>query len=128
MVPQVLITDDDADFRNVLCQALDRRGLCLHQAADGEEALQVIGREPIHLVIVDVHMPRVTGLDVIRELAKHANPMPAVLMSAMLDETIRREAARMRAYRVLPKPIRVRQLREIVSGALAETYGWQSPL
>ncbi|SMP76957.1 Response regulator receiver domain-containing protein [Neorhodopirellula lusitana] len=125
MVPNVLITDDDADFRGVLCDALSRRGLHLVQASDGDEALRVIEREPIHMVLVDVHMPKVTGLEVIQVLSERAHRMPYVLMSAMMDEEIEREAARMRAYKILRKPIRLQNLRDIVCGGLAETYGWR---
>jgi DNA-binding NtrC family response regulator len=125
MVPHVLITDDDAGFREVLCDALASRGLHLHQASDGDEALRTIEREPIHMVLVDVHMPRVTGLDVLAVLAERAERIPYVLMSAMMDEEIEREAARMRAYRILRKPIRLQTLRDIVCGGLAETYGWR---
>lgn len=125
MIPNVLITDDDAGFRQTLCDALSDRGLKLHQAGDGEEALAVIGQTSIHLVLVDVHMPRVTGIEVIRELAGRPLRIPAILMSAMVDEAIEREAALMRAYRILHKPIRLHDLREIVWGSLAETYGWR---
>ncbi len=125
MVPNVLITDDDAGFRQTLCDALSDRGLNLHQASDGEEALAMIGQTPIHLILVDVHMPRLTGIEVIRELAGRPLRIPTILMSAMMDEAIEREAARMRAYRILRKPIRLRDLRSIVCGSLAETYGWR---
>ena len=125
MTPNVLITDDDAGFRQTLCDALSQHGLNLHQASDGDEALAVINRQPIHLLLVDVHMPRVNGLEVIRSLAGLPKRIPAVLMSAMLNEEIEREAAAMRAYRVLHKPIRLSVLRDIVCGSLAETYGWR---
>lgn len=125
MIANVLITDDDAGYRETLCDALSRRGLNLHQAKDGDEALAVIEREPIHLALLDVHMPRVTGLEVIRVLSERPGPMPYILMSAMMDEEIEREAARMRAYKILHKPIRLNVLRDIVCGGLAETYGWR---
>ncbi|MEM6366403.1 MAG: response regulator [Planctomycetota bacterium] len=124
MVPQVLITDDDASFRSVLCDVLSRKGLELHQAADGEEALAVIESQSIHMALVDVHMPKVTGLEVISILERRNQPMPCVLMSAMMDETIEREAARMRAYKTLRKPIRAKQIREVVCQGLAQVYGW----
>lgn len=128
MIPKILVTDDDADFRGVVCEALARRGLLVEQAADGDEALHVIEQTPIHMVLVDVHMPRVTGLDVIRVLSQRPNAMPYVLMSAMMDEAIEREAARMRAYKILRKPVRLGQLRDIVCGGLAEAYGWRPPV
>ncbi|KLU01122.1 MULTISPECIES: response regulator [Rhodopirellula] len=127
MIPTVLVTDDDADFRGVVCEALARRGVHTAQAADGDEALRVIEKTAIHMVLLDVHMPRVTGLDVMRILSQRPNSMPYVLMSALMDEAIEREAARMRAYKILRKPVRLGQLREIVCGGLTETYGWRPP-
>ncbi|MCC9656583.1 response regulator [Rhodopirellula sp. JC737] len=127
ITPTVLVTDDDADFRGVVCEALARGGVRTKQASDGDEALRVIERGSIHMVLLDVHMPRVTGLDVMRELCKRPNAMPYVLMSALMDEAIEREAARMRAYKILRKPVRLAQLREIVRGGLVDTYGWHPP-
>ncbi|MEP6167451.1 MAG: response regulator [Rhodopirellula bahusiensis] len=127
MIPTVLVTDDDADFRGVVCEALVRRGVKTEQAGDGDEALRVIEKTAIHMVLLDVHMPRVTGLDVMRILSQRPNAMPYVLMSALMDEAIEREAARMRAYKILRKPVRLGKLREIVCGGLTETYGWLPP-
>ncbi|MEM9365072.1 MAG: response regulator [Planctomycetota bacterium] len=123
-VPRLLITDDDAAYRAVLTDALTRRGMEVAEAGDGDEALAMLDVETFHMVLVDVHMPKVTGLEVIRELATRPEPPPYVLMSAQLDELIEREAARMRAYRVLSKPLRLRQLDDVVRGGLAEVYGW----
>ena len=103
MIPTVLVTDDDADFRGVVCEALVRGGVQTQQAADGDEALRVIEKTAIHMVLLDVHM------------------------SALMDEAIEREAARMRAYKILRKPVRLGKLREIVCGGLAEAYGWRPP-
>lgn len=123
--PCVLVTDDDADFRAIVCEALSSRGLKLLQASDGEEALRLIENQRPHLVLLDHHMPRRTGLEVIEILSHLDQPMPYVLMSAMLDEAIEREAIRMRAYKVLHKPLRVSQIRQIVCGGLADVYGWK---
>ncbi len=124
MTPNLLITDDDSAFRAVLCEGLSRRGFRVTEASDGEEAIEKIERYEVHLAVVDVHMPRVTGLDVIRHVSKIAGP-PCVLMSAQLDDEIRREAARMKAYQVLSKPIRLAQLTDLVCGALADVYDWR---
>lgn len=130
--PNLLVTDDDSAFRQVVSEGLARRGFCVLQASDGQEAIDVIDSSEVHLALIDVHMPRVTGLEVIQ----HVNSRPdrpslrrpaCVLMSAELNEDIRREAERMRAYQVLSKPLRLAELMGIVSGALAEVYGWRPP-
>lgn len=126
-VPNLLVTDDDSAFRQVVCEALRRRGFEVSQAGDGEEAIDVIEAKPIHVVLVDVHMPRLTGLQLLERLVQSPRQLPCVLMSAKLDDEIEKEAKRMRAYRVLSKPFRINQLSDVVCCALAEVYDWRPP-
>jgi two-component system chemotaxis response regulator CheY len=123
-VPNLLVTDDDAAFRHVLCEGLARRGFHVSEARDGQEAMELIGRTKVHLVLVDVHMPRLSGLDVIRQLRDWPERPACVLMSARMDEAMRRQAIEMDAYDVLDKPIPLNRLNETIRNALAETYGW----
>ncbi|QDT06148.1 Response regulator MprA [Rubripirellula lacrimiformis] len=125
LIPNLLITDDDAAFRQVLCEGLVRRGFRVTEATDGQEALDVLGSHEVHVCLIDFHMPRMSGLDVLRHLHSAGQSLPCVLMSADLDDDIRREAAAMRAYRVLDKPVRLKQLSDVVCGALADVYGWR---
>ncbi len=130
IVPNLLVTDDDSAFRSVLRDALVERGFQVTEAGDGEEALDILRQTRVHMALVDLHMPRMTGLEVMRHLTHSPESPLCVLMSAALDDQIRREAEQVRAYRVLSKPIRLQQIRELVSTAMTEVYGWnpaQSP-
>ena len=126
-VPNLLVTDDDKAFRKVVCEGLQRRGFRVIEACDGREALDLIEHSRVHVAVVDVHMPNVTGLDVIRHLHGRPSSLPCVLMSAELNDEIRQEAERMCAYDVLSKPLRLSQLTSVVSHALNDYYGWQPP-
>ncbi len=126
-VPNLLVTDDDKAFRKVVCEGLQRRGFRVIEACDGREALDLIARSRVHVAVVDVHMPNVTGLDVIRHLHERPSSLPCVLMSAELNDEIRQEAERMCAYDVLSKPLRLSQLTSVVFHALNDYYGWQPP-
>jgi len=127
LIPNLLMTDDDSAFRQVVCEGLSRYGFHVTEARDGQEALDLLEQSEVHVALIDVHMPRVNGLDVVRRLSQREGSPPCVLMSAKLDEQIRREAERLQAYRTLSKPIRLRQLTDVVCGALADIYGWQKP-
>ena len=127
VVPNLLVTDDDSAFRQVVCEGLTRRGFHVTEARDGEEALDVIEHNEVHIALIDVHMPRVTGLEVIRHLSTRPKSPPCVLMSAELDEEICREAKRMKVYDVLSKPLRLVQLTTVLGSALDEIYGWSPP-
>jgi CheY-like chemotaxis protein len=126
-VPNLLVSDDDAAFRQVVCEALSRRGFTVSQASDGEQALEVIKHTQVHVLLLDMHMPRLTGLQVMEYMAQSPSGPPCVLMSSAMDEVIEKEAMRMRAYRVLAKPFRLSELSSVICGALSEVYNWRPP-
>src|SRR6266850_6859952 len=68
LTPRLLITDDDRDFRETVAGMLTDRGFETLQAADGEEALQIVCRYEVHLLLLDVQMPRLSGLETIERL------------------------------------------------------------
>ncbi len=124
VTPKLLITDDDQALRCSLGEALERRGFEVLLAADGQEALELLRVSVIHLALVDLHMPRVSGLQLIERL-RHADlRMPCILMSAALDEAVRSEAAQMHVFRVIDKPFRLAEIAQTVRQGLAEHYGW----
>lgn len=124
-VPNLLVTDDDAAFRRAVCEGLVRRGFQVTQACDGQEAIDLLSRTKVHVALVDVHMPRLGGLEVIRHLQQQPTRLPCLLMSAQMDEATRREALAMHAYGVLDKPIPLNRLTTTVCAALTEIYGWR---
>jgi DNA-binding NtrC family response regulator len=111
-------------LRESLAQALIRRGFEVTLASDADEALDAVHGGCVHLALVDVHMPRVTGLQLLAQLHAESCRLPFILMSAALDREICEEARKMRAYRVLSKPIRLPVLTQTISEGLAEHYGW----
>jgi CheY-like chemotaxis protein len=125
--PSLLITDDDRDFRETLRDVFQRRGFRTLLAADGEEALDLLAHERVHLALLDMHMPRLTGLETIRRIRQldFEVVLPCILISAALDAAIEEEARRQQAYSILAKPIRLREITGIVQQALCQTYDWR---
>ena len=125
--PSLLITDDDRDFRETLRGVFEPRGFRTLLAADGEEALDVLSRERVHLALLDMHMPRLSGLETIRRIRQLPFDvvLPCILISAALDAAIEEEARRQRAFSILAKPIRLREITGIVQQAMIETYDWR---
>ncbi len=79
--PNLLITDDDRDFRESLGELLTRRGFQTVLADSGEEAIEILQQQSVHLVVVDMHMPRWSGLDTLACLRQMALEVPCILMS-----------------------------------------------
>jgi len=122
--PSLLITDDDAAFRETLKGVFEPRGFRTLLAGDGEEALEIVRSEEIHIVLLDMHMPKLTGLETLRLLKQFKSLLPIILLSAGLDDVLAEQARRARAYSVLPKPVTGRQITGIVRQALKWAYGW----
>jgi CheY-like chemotaxis protein len=114
----LLITDDDADFRETLCAVFQPRGFRTLTAGDGQEALQILRREPIHLLLCDMHMPRLDGLETVRRVKELYRALPCILMSAKLDDHLTEAARRADVYSSLAKPIRLPEMLQLVHQAL----------
>jgi len=124
VTPSLLITDDDRDFRETLRSAFEPRGFETILAADGEEALEIVRTRPVHLLLLDMYMPRLTGLETLRRLRERKPPLPAILMSSALDARIQQEAEEEHVFSVLPKPFSFSTIRDAVRDALQRTYSW----
>lgn len=119
--PSLLITDDDRDFRETLQEVFLPRGYRTVLAADGEEALEIVQRDQIHLVLIDLHMPRLNGADAIARIKAFRSELPCILISGALEEARRAGTA---AFDVLAKPVSRAQVTRTVLDALRTTYNW----
>jgi len=125
--PAVLITDDDVALRETLRATLEPCGVDTVLAGDGLEALEIVKRGPVHLAVFDMHMPRLTGLDAMRQLRAMGLDLPCILISARLDERLRQAAGEADAFSLLPKPISRADLTTSVQQALQSRYRWTGP-
>jgi CheY-like chemotaxis protein len=122
--PSLLITDDDDDFRETLRGVFEPRGFRTLLAGNGEEALDIVHTQEVHLILLDVHMPKLTGLETLRLVKQFKALLPCILLSAELDEFILEEARREHAFSVLAKLVTLRQLTGVVQQALEWAYNW----
>lgn len=123
--PSLLITDDDAALRETISGLFQPRGFRVLMAGDGEEALKIVEREEVHLMLLDMHMPKLTGLETLRRVKQFKSLLPCILLSARCDEFLVEEGRRAMAHLVLAKPVSRRQLTSAVDQALQAAYGWR---
>jgi CheY-like chemotaxis protein len=123
-MPSLLITDDDPGFRETLRVVFEPMGLRTYLAGDGQQALEIVHREQIHVVLLDMHMPKLTGLETLRRLKEFRALLPCILLSAQLDDAIVEQARLAHAFSVLSKTVTMRQITGAVFQALQRTYAW----
>src|SRR5262245_15110998 len=120
----ILIADDDRGNREALGEALENRGFRTVLAEDGSRAVELVQVDLVHLVLFDMHMPRLTGLEafaVIRETLDRA--LPAVLMTADANNDLIRRAFQAQVFSVIPKPVNLNIVLNTLARALTKAYG-----
>src|SRR5262249_32723991 len=119
----ILITDDDPGCREALREIMEREGYRSVLAGSGEEALEISREERIDLALLDMHMPRLTGLETLQLLRQINAMLPCILLTAEASEVLMRQAFRARAYSVIPKPVSKNVVLYTVVRALVRVYG-----
>lgn len=123
----ILVTDDDKGSRDTLAGLLKDRGFATVTASSGEEAIEIVQVETIHLVFFDLHMPRMTGLEALQQVRLFNELLPAILVTADATRDVLRQALQAQVYSVLPKPVNKSLLLHTLTRALAKVYGHTAP-
>ena len=114
---QVLVVDDVAEVRLVLKALLESPELQILEAADGEQALKALDANSVDLVITDCQMPKMTGLDFVRQVRDDHPALPFIVVSSTADP----EAfAPYSPSAIMGKPFHLMELKEAVDEALTE--------
>ncbi|MCS7238385.1 MAG: response regulator [Thermoguttaceae bacterium] len=121
--PALLIGDDDRLLRETLGEVFRPRGFRTFLAADGEEVLSILRANEIHVALLDLHMPKLSGLEAIRAVRELRLSLPCVLVSANFDEQIRAQARLLEVVRLLAKPFSLEEVVRTVLEIMEERYG-----
>jgi DNA-binding response OmpR family regulator len=114
---RVLVVDDEPTVREVVVGYLRRDGHQVSEAADGPTALELLEREPPDLVVLDMMLPGVNGLDILRRIRSQGD-MPVIMLTARSEETDRVAGLELGADDYVVKPFSPRELAARVNGVL----------
>jgi CheY-like chemotaxis protein len=114
-----LVIDDGAVERLAGKAFLEKLGFLVRTAASGEEALALLAQEPAMLVLCDVSMPGISGLDVLAVTRTFSRPPLTVMVTSHGDKEFAESAMRAGAAAYLEKPLRFDALRSTVEAAMA---------
>jgi DNA-binding NtrC family response regulator len=115
---KVLIADDEEGLRFVLSKLLRQEGCEVDEATDGEEALATAERETYDLHVLDIKMPKLSGMDVLRKIRRRDPRALVIMMTAFGSQKLAVEAIQAGAYDYFTKPFELDELRIVLRRAL----------
>lgn len=115
---KVLVVDDDADLRLTVSSALSENHYSVEQARDGEEAVNRVRAGKFDLVLLDVNMPRMSGMEALKEIKAHDPSIIVIMLTAFSNVRDAVESTKEGAYNYLEKPIKAENLVYLVDKAL----------
>jgi CheY-like chemotaxis protein len=115
----ILVVEDDRAIRLLVSELMKSAGYAVDTARDGVEGLEKLKKKQYDLMLLDIWMPNMNGLEVLAELKKQPSPPKVIVMTADNTPETLLTAVRQQAYQYLAKPFRPQALEEMVSSVLS---------
>ena len=115
--PKILVVDDEERFRTIMAKLLAVRGLEVSTIGEGEEALKAMREESYDVIILDVRMPGMTGIQVMTELRKLDPFIEVIIMTGYASVDTAKKIMELGAYDYLLKPYNIDELMEKIEAA-----------
>lgn len=120
--PSILITDDDPIARETLRDIFVPVGYRTLLAESGEEAIDIVKDQDVHLALMDMNLPKLSGLETICLVRQIKSVLPMILITAEQDDNLLRKALSAHAFCVLAKPVSKNVVIYVVTKALEKYY------
>lgn len=111
-----LVAEDDEPIRSLLRVMLRREGFKVFEAADGFDAMEILSANSIHLLVLDMMMPRLSGFEVIDRLTAGPHMRPPCIVVVSATPAAQLASVRERVTAVIGKPFEIETLRAVIRG------------
>jgi DNA-binding response OmpR family regulator len=118
--PKVLVVDDEPDICEILGVFLEDNGYRFLQVTDGKQAIAKVEKEKPEIVILDVAMPKMSGLEVLRRIKKDSKETNVILITAYQDAEKVVEAFHLGADDLIFKPFNFKYLKKVLSSKISD--------
>lgn len=115
---KILVVDDEKSMRDFLALVLKKEGYFVTVASDGEEAIEILQKDIFDLVITDVKMPSLSGIDVLKAVKETAGETLVIMITAFASTETAIEALKEGAYDYITKPFQIEEVKLIIRNAL----------
>lgn len=117
MAKRILVVDDSESIRQIVCIALRRAGYEISEASNGQEAVAQLDSGKLHLIISDVNMPVMNGIELVKKVRQHATAKftPVVMLTTEGQDEMKRKGKEAGAKAWITKPFNAPQLLDVVA-------------
>jgi DNA-binding response OmpR family regulator len=116
---KVLLVDDEVEFTSSLEKVLKRRGFDVTVAAEGLTALPLIAKEQFDVVLLDIKMPGMDGIQVLREIKRFSSNLPVILLTGHYSLSEEEDTLQLGAFAYLHKPCPIGELVDVIAKAVS---------
>jgi two-component system response regulator PilR (NtrC family) len=120
-VSRILVIDDESSMRQLLEIALGKEGYRITAADSGHKAEELLEKEAFDLIVSDIRMPDMSGVEVLRHVKKVSPETPVIMITAYASTETAVEALRLGAYDYITKPFKIEELKNTIRHALEKT-------
>lgn len=127
MQKHILLVDDDPEVSQAVANYFDPADYKFHTLTDGDRILEVLPRVKPDLVLLDVYLPTISGLDILKEIKEKDPELPVIIISGQVSTDNAIDAMRDGAFEYITKPFRLDKLQEIVESAVGQRSSKKRP-
>jgi len=122
-VEKILVVDDEVQVVETLKEFLSAKDYEVHTATNGLEALEIMQKVKPRLVLLDIIMPGMGGIDILKEMKKIDPHVGVIMATAVVDEEIAKRTLQLGAYDYITKPFNLDYLETVMMVKIAELTG-----
>lgn len=124
----ILVIDDDDQLRKSFCKLLKEEKYAVISAASGEAGIEIVKENALDLVILDMRLPGINGMETFKQIKKNDSKLPVIIVTAYGTTQIAIEATKMGAYDYVLKPFDVPEMLNLIELAIEAGYFMRSPV
>jgi len=124
----ILVIDDDDQLRISFCKLLKEENYAVISSASGEAGIDIVEQNPLDLVILDMRLPGINGMETFKRIKKIDSKLPVIIVTAYGTTQIAIEATKMGAYDYVLKPFDVPEMLNLIEQAIEAGYFMRSPV
>lgn len=109
---RILVVDDEPEVGNMLTKFLSKKGHDVYTALNGEEALEVVKKERPHIVLLDIIMPKMDGIECLKQIRELDKEVGVIMITAVKQEDVGKHAMKLGAFDYITKPLSLKYLED----------------